>query len=106
MSLDELARRQVPGHRLATERVADHQIGAAGRHVAQVDPGIAGGDVQMVVDHQTQVVLGDVDQRGVELEHGVLRAGPRGRQVARHREPAAADVHGVDRLRPSARSPR
>ena len=45
---DELDRREMPGHSLATERITDHQVvGGVRRQVANADPRVADADVQV-----------------------------------------------------------
>ena len=104
MSPDELGRRQVPGHGAPAEGVADDEVGGVVGDVGEVDPAVAGDDPQIVVEDETELVLGDVDDAGVELEHEAGRARAGRGEVAGDREAAAAEVHGLDRL--ARRGPR
>ena len=66
---DELGRREVPRHGATAEGVADDEIGGVGGDVGEVDAGIAGDDAEVVVEDEAELLFGDVDDAGVELEH-------------------------------------
>ena len=95
---DELPCRQVPGDRPAAEGVADDEICRLCRQRGNVAPGVTDAHPQSWAELEAELVLGELDDSRIELEHHVVGARPGGLHVARHREPAAADVHGVDPL--------
>ena len=96
--LEELAGREVPGHGRPRERVADDEVVPVGRLGREADARIADDDLEVVARLEAELLAGGLEHDRVELEDARERAGTRGRDVARHREAAAADVERVDRL--------
>ena len=68
------------------------QLGAGGRRASPVRTRSRGPKLQ------PELVLGDLDDAGIELQHDAVGARAGRLEVPRHREPAAADVDGVDGL--------
>ena len=88
----------MPRHRSTAEGVADHEVGRVVGEVPGVGAGVARDRLEVVVEHQPEFVLAELEYGAVEFEHDGLRSRPGGGEVAGHRESAAADVDDIDRL--------
>ena len=88
----------MPGHGQAAERVTHDEVARVVRLVADAQPRVADPHPQRWRRAQPELVAGEVAHGGVDLEDGAAGAGPRRRQVAGKREPAATDVERLERL--------
>ena len=93
--VEELGRREVPRDGEAAEGVADHEVERVRRERANRLPRVSEAHVDAIAGHVPELRSRDVVDLGIELQHGLSRFGMHGLDVAREREPAAADVQDI-----------
>ena len=95
----ELLRRQMPRYGLGAEGVAEQHIGGSARQRGDTDPTVTDANRGVRSWRPAQLPGDELRQFGVALEHDVGRAGAGGPDEAGHGEPAAAEVHCMNRSR-------
>ena len=94
---ERLARREVPRHADAPERVTHDEVAAVGREPAQAEAGVLDTNLEVGAGHEPEPLLVELDDAGVDLGDDAGRARPHAREVPRQGQAAATEVVGRER---------